>query len=161
MLGLVKRTCRDFDDRKTLRTLYSALAIQFRIILSYTIPLHQNGHWKVWEVQKRATKFICKTEECYAGHKESKFVIIGKGAIVSRFHFFRLSSSRNNWHWHIEHYVDFYKETDHFSFRHNDKLTLKMRYARTNVLKYTYFHRVVGAWTPFPLHSWGSKCQFF
>lgn len=25
MLGLIKRTCRDFDDRKTLRTLYRAL----------------------------------------------------------------------------------------------------------------------------------------
>lgn len=25
MLGLIKRTCRDFDDRKTLRTLYCAL----------------------------------------------------------------------------------------------------------------------------------------
>lgn len=24
-LGLIKRTCRDFDDRKTLRTLYCAL----------------------------------------------------------------------------------------------------------------------------------------
>ena len=34
----------------------------------------------------------------------------------------------------VKPYVDFYKETDHFSFRHNDKLTLKMRYARTNVL---------------------------
>ena len=39
-------------------------------------------------------------------------------------------------------YVDFYKETDQYSFRHNDKLTLKIRYARTNVHKYTYFHRV-------------------
>ena len=49
-------------------------------------------------------------------------------------------------------YVDFYKETDHYSFiRHNDKLTLKMRYARTNVLKYTYFHRVVGTWNSLPL----------
>ena len=48
--------------------------------------------------------------------------------------------------------VDFYKETDCYSFRHNDKLTLKMRYARTNVLKYTYFHRVVDVehGTPFP-----------
>ena len=25
MLGLIKRTCRDFDDRKTLRTIYCAL----------------------------------------------------------------------------------------------------------------------------------------
>ena len=47
-------------------------------------------------------------------------------------------------------YADFYKETDHYSFRHNDKLTLKMRYARTNVLKFTYFQRVVGTWNSLP-----------
>ena len=51
----------------------------------------------------------------------------------------------------VEPYVDFYKETDHYSFRHNDKLTLKMRYARTNVLKYTSFNRVVGTWNSLPL----------
>ena len=49
-----------------------------------------------------------------------------------------------------EPYVDFYKETDHYSFRHNDKLTLKIRYARTSVLKYTYFHRVVETWNFLP-----------
>ena len=48
-------------------------------------------------------------------------------------------------------YVDFYKESDHYSFRHNNKLTLKMRYARTNDFKYTYFHRVVGTWNYLPL----------
>ncbi len=85
MLGLIKRTCRDFDDYKTLRTLYCALV-------------------------------------------RSKIIDIDN-----------------------EPYVDFYKETDHYSFRHNDKLTLKMRYARTNVLKYSYFHRVVGTWNSLPL----------
>ena len=39
----------------------------------------------------------------------------------------------------VELYVDFYKETDHDSFIHNDKLTLRMRHARTNVLKYNTF----------------------
>ena len=48
-------------------------------------------------------------------------------------------------------YVDFYKETDHYSFRHNNKLILKVRYAKTNVLKYTYFHRFVGTWNSLPL----------
>ena len=51
----------------------------------------------------------------------------------------------------IEPYVDFYKETVHYSFRHNDKLPLKMKYARTNVIKYTYFRRVVGTWNFLPL----------
>ena len=51
----------------------------------------------------------------------------------------------------VEPYVDFYKETDHYSFRHNDKLTLKMRYARTNVFKYSFFNRVVKTWNSLPL----------
>ena len=33
----------------------------------------------------------------------------------------------------------------------NDKLTLKMRYARTNVVKFSFFHRVVGTWNSRPL----------
>ena len=49
-----------------------------------------------------------------------------------------------------EPYVDFYKETDHYSFRHNDKLTLKMRYARMKVLKYSYLHKVVEHGIHFP-----------
>ena len=51
----------------------------------------------------------------------------------------------------VELYVDFYKETDRYSFRHSDKLTLKMRYARTNVLKFSFLHRVVGTWNSLPL----------
>ena len=51
----------------------------------------------------------------------------------------------------VEPYVDFYKETDRFSFGHNDKLTLKMRYARTNVSKYSFFNRVVETWNSLPL----------
>lgn len=43
---------------------------------------------------------------------------------------------------YAEPYVDFYKETDHYSFRHDDKL--KMRHARTNVLKFIYFHGLGG-----------------
>ena len=61
----------------------------------------------------------------------------------------------------VEPYVDFYRETDCYSFRHNDKLTLKMRYARTNVLKYTYFPRVVGTWNSLPLSIRCNKCEFF
>ena len=45
----------------------------------------------------------------------------------------------------VERYVDFYKETDRYSFRHNDELTLSKRYAGTNILKYSYFHGVVMA----------------
>ena len=47
-------------------------------------------------------------------------------------------------------YVDFYKETDHYSFRHNDKSTLKLRYATMNVLKYIFF---IDLWEHGTFHS--------
>ena len=40
----------------------------------------------------------------------------------------------------VEPYVDFFKETDPYSFRHNDELTLRKRYARTNILNYNSTH---------------------
>ena len=45
--------------------------------------------------------------------------------------------------------VDFYKKTDRYSFRHNDKLTLRKKYARTNLFKYSYFHRLLEHGTPY------------
>ena len=99
------------------------------------------------------TKLILLTENCYVCHpKKVKSVIAGKKAIVSKCcYFFTKSSSRNS-DIDFEPYVDFYKETDHYSFRHNDKpLTLKMRYARTNVFKCTYFHKAEETGNSIPL----------
>ena len=53
----------------------------------------------------------------------------------------------------VEPYVDFYKETGCYSFIHNDKLTLKMRYTRTNVLtpvNIVIFIQKLEHGTPFP-----------
>lgn len=69
MLGLIKRTCRDFDDRKTLRTLYRALV---RSHLEYCSliwsPYTKTNVEKLEKVQRRVTKFILKTEDCYDSH---------------------------------------------------------------------------------------------
>ena len=35
--------------------------------------------------------------------------------------------------------IDFHSEADRFSLRAKDSLTLKKKYARTNVLKYSFF----------------------
>ena len=40
----------------------------------------------------------------------------------------------------VSHFVDFYANCDYYSFRHCDHLMLEKKYARTNTLKYSYFH---------------------
>ena len=47
--------------------------------------------------------------------------------------------------------IDFHSEADRFSLRAKDALTLKKKYARTNVLKYSFFHRITDQWNQLPL----------
>ena len=152
MLGLIKRTCRDFDDHKTLRTLYCALVrSNLEYCSSIWSPYTTKGIEKLERVQRRATKFILKTEDTYACRlNKLNLLSLEKRRLLADVTF--LYKALNGIiDINVEPYVDFYKETDHYSFRHNDKLTLKMRYARTNVLKFSFFHRVVGTWNSFPL----------
>ena len=66
MLGLIKRTCRGLDDIKTLRTLYCAL-VRSNIEYCSVVwsPYTKRNIEKVEKVQRRATKFILKTEDNY------------------------------------------------------------------------------------------------
>ena len=50
----------------------------------------------------------------------------------------------------IDPYIDFYSHADHYSFRKYDDLSLKKKYARTNPLKYSFFHRLVDSWNLLP-----------
>ena len=40
-------------------------------------------------------------------------------------------------------FVDFYCQEDRYSFRHFDNRSLKKSFGRTNVLKNSFFHRIV------------------
>ena len=42
--------------------------------------------------------------------------------------------------------IDFHSEADRFSLRAKDSLTLEKKYARTNVLKHSFFHRITDQW---------------
>ena len=66
VLGLVKRTCKDFRDITTLRTLYCGLV---RPLLEYSCETW-NSHTqrninRLEAIQRRATKFILKCNEDY------------------------------------------------------------------------------------------------
>ena len=47
-------------------------------------------------------------------------------------------------------FLDFYCQEDRYSFRHFDNRSLKKRFARTNVLKNSFFHRIVDKWNILP-----------
>ena len=152
MLGLIKRSCRDFEDRKTVRTLYCALV---RSNLEYCSviwsPYTKKGIEKMEKIQKRATKFILRSDDCYADRlKKLNLLSLEKRRLLADLTFL-YKALHGIIDIDVEPYVDFYKETDRFSFRHNDKLALKMRYARTNVFKYSFFNGVVETWNSLPL----------
>ena len=64
VLGLVKRTCMDFKDITTLRTLYCSLV---RPLLEYSCetwnPHTQRNSNRIEAIYRRATKFILKSNE--------------------------------------------------------------------------------------------------
>ena len=66
VLGLIKRSCRDLRDVSTLRTLYCTLV---RSQLEYGSvvwsPFTARNITKLESVQRRATKFILKTDDDY------------------------------------------------------------------------------------------------
>ena len=42
--------------------------------------------------------------------------------------------------------IDLHSEAERFSLRSKDSLPLKKKYARTSVLKYSFFHRITDQW---------------
>ena len=46
--------------------------------------------------------------------------------------------------------LDFHSEADRFSLRSKDFLTLKKKFARTNVLMYSFFDRIIDMWNQLP-----------
>lgn len=47
--------------------------------------------------------------------------------------------------------LDFYIQKDRYLLRHFDAKSLKEKYARTNILKNSYFRRIVDEWNSLPL----------
>ena len=66
-LGLVKRTCKDFKDITTLRTLYCSLVRPFMLEYSCETwtPHTQRNINRLEAIQRRTTKFILKSNEDY------------------------------------------------------------------------------------------------
>ena len=89
MLRLIKRSRTDFEDRKTLRTLYHALV---RSNLEYCTviwpPYTKKGIEKLEKVKKRATKFIARTDDCYADRLKKLNLLLEKRQLLADLTFF-------------------------------------------------------------------------
>ena len=105
---------------------------------------------KVEKVQRRATKFILKTEDnCETRLKKLNLMSLKNRRILADVTFlYKALNGISNVN--IDSYIDFYSDADHYSFRKYDNLSLKKKYARTNPLKYIFFHRTVDSWNLLP-----------
>ena len=66
ILSLIKRTCKGFQDVSTLRTLYPALVrSQLECCSVVWSPQKSRKIFKLERIQRRATKFIVKTNDDY------------------------------------------------------------------------------------------------
>lgn len=153
MLGLIKRTCKGMYDPKTLRTLYCSLV---RSNLEYCLvvwsPYRKRNIDKLEGVQRRATKLILKSDDSIDIHfKKSNLMSLEKRRSLTDVTF--LSKVLNgNIDINVSQLIDFYSETDRYSLRAKDFLTLKKKYARTNVLKYSLLHRITYQWNQLALY---------
>ena len=151
MLGLIRRTCKGLDDPKTLCTLYCSLV---RSNLEYCSvvwsPYTKRNIDKLERVQRRATKFISKRDDPY----DIRLMKLNLLSLEKRRSLtdvtFLYKVLNGNIDIEISKIIDFHSEADRFSLRSKNSLTLK-KYARTNVLKYSLFHRISDQWNQLPL----------
>ena len=152
MLGLIKRTCKGLDDPNALRTLYCSLV---RSNLEYCSvvrsPYTKTNTDKLERVQRRAIKLILKSDDPYDIRlKKLNIMLLEKRRSLADVTFL-YKVLNGNIDIDISKIIDFHSEADRFSLRAKDSLTLKKKYARTNVLKYSFFHRITDQWNHLPL----------
>lgn len=103
---------------------------------------------KLERVQRRATKLILKSDDPYDIRlKKLNFMSLEKRRSLADVTFLYKVLNGNI----DSKIIDFHSEADRFSLRAKDSLTLKKKYARTNVLKYSFFHRITDQWNQLPL----------
>ena len=134
VLGLVKRTCRDFKDITTLRTLYCSLV---RPLLEYSCktwnPHTQRNINRIQAIQRRATKFILKSNEDY----NIRLKQLNLQSIYNRRYIrnvvFLFNLMKGLYNIDISDRLLFCKERNvDYNLRKNDSLDLVSMYSRTN-----------------------------
>ena len=153
ILGLIKRTCRGLNDVTTLRTLYCALVrsqLEYCTVV-WSPPYTARNVDKLKRIQRRATKFILKTDDEYDTRRERLNLLSLKDRrfLFDVLFFYKVLNGYINLD--LSSYIQFYSDSDRYSLRGKDELTLKKNYARTNTSKFSFFNRIVDMWNVLPL----------
>ena len=151
MLGLMKRTCMDLKDESTLKTLYCSLVRSNLEYCSVVWCLFTKRNVNKLEIiQRRATRFILKSNEPYDVrlHKLNLLTLEQRRFVDNVTFLFKTLSG----HLDVDfsQFLDFYSQEDRYLLRHFDTKSLKKKYARTNILKNSYFCRIVDEWNSAP-----------
>ena len=139
-------------DESTLKTLYCSLV---RSNLEYCsvvwCPFTKRNVNKLERIQRRATRFILKSNDPYniRLHKLNLLTLEQRRFVDDVTFLFKTL----NGHLDVDssQFLDFYSQEDRYLLRHFDTKLLKKKYARTNILKNSYFYRIVDEWNSLPL----------
>ena len=106
---------------------------------------------KLEEIQRRATKFIVKTNDDYEQRRKKLNLL---SLEQRRFLFdvlFLYKATDGCINIDLSTYVQFFSDSDRYPLRGKDECTLKKNYARTNTFKFSFFNRIVDMWNTLPL----------
>ena len=145
-------TCKGFQDVSTLRTLYLALVRSQLEYCSVVWSLHRSKNIsKLERIQRRATKFILKTNDDYE-QRRKKLNLLSLEQKRFLFHVLSLYKALNGYiNIDLSTYVQFFSDSDRYPLRGKDECTLKKNYARTDTFKFSFFSRIVDMWNTLPL----------
>ena len=152
ILGLIKRTCRGLTDVTTLRTLYCTLVrSQLEYCTVVWSPYTARNVDKLERIQRRATKFILKTDVEYDTRIERLNLLSLKDRrfLLDVLFFYKALNGYINLD--VSSYIQFYSNSEGYSLRGRDELILKKNYARTDTFKFSFFNRIVDSWNVLPL----------
>lgn len=108
-------------------------------------PCSRTNIYNLEGPQRRATKFVLKSEDRYKNRLEKLDLLSLKKQESFNCCNLLFKVLKGLIDIDVSHFLDFYSNCSYYSFNHNDHLMLKKKYARTNTLKYSYFHRIGNA----------------
>jgi hypothetical protein len=150
ILRLIKRTCGNQTQSVVIRKLYIHLV---RPHLEYACEIwspHQAFLQDMIEsVQRRATRLMIKGKS-YTERLKSLHLLTLKSrrTLLDLTFFYKCLNGLLSID--LSRFINS-RDTAAYDLRHAD-LSFKILYSRTNMLKYSYFHRTVKAWNCLPVH---------